>query len=159
MDPDWKRRVESFFGVTLHNGYGMTEASPGIATTRVGMERNDTSCGPILPEQEVRIVPAPGASGLMDGVGEILIRGPNIMKGYYKNPDETAKAIDAEGFLHTGRSWIPVRRQRVERRGPVQGIDYSIWFQRLSAGSGSGAEQAPVNNPGGRDRQICSRRE
>lgn len=102
MDPDWKRRVESFFGVTLHNGYGMTEASPGIATTRVGMERTDTSCGQVLPGQEVRIAPAPGADDLVDGVGEILVKGPNVMKGYYRNPEETARTIDVEGYLHTG---------------------------------------------------------
>ncbi|MEM1044691.1 MAG: AMP-binding protein [Pseudomonadota bacterium] len=102
MDPDWKRRVEAFFGVTLHNGYGMTEASPGIATTRVGMERDDISCGPVLPGQEVVIAPPSGADAPADGVGEILVRGPNVMKGYYRNPEETARTIDTDGFLHTG---------------------------------------------------------
>ena len=102
MDPDWKRRVETFFGVTLHNGYGMTEASPGIATTQVDAARDDISCGPALPGQEIKIVPAPGNDDLVDGVGEILVKGPNIMKGYYKNPTETERVIDAEGYLHTG---------------------------------------------------------
>ena len=102
LDPDWKRRVEAFFGISLHNGYGMTEAAPGIAATRFGEKRDDVSVGPPLPEQEVRLVPPPGQSGLQDGVGEIVTRGPNVMKGYYRNPEETAKAIDADGFLHTG---------------------------------------------------------
>ena len=103
LDPDWKRRVEAFYGVTLHNGYGLTEASPTVAVAELGVAADDLSCGPVLAEQEVRIVPAPGRDGLDEnGVGEVLIRGPNIMKGYYRNPEETARVLDEEGFLHTG---------------------------------------------------------
>ncbi|MEM8795370.1 MAG: class I adenylate-forming enzyme family protein [Pseudomonadota bacterium] len=102
LDYEWKRKVEAFFGMTLHNGYGMTEAGPGMCATRVGQERTDIACGPPLDGQEVRLVPPPGQSECEDGVGEITVSGPNIMKGYYKNPGETAKALDEEGYLHTG---------------------------------------------------------
>ncbi len=102
LDREWKRKVEAFFGITLHNGYGMTEASPGICVTRIGQERDDIACGPPMEGVEVRLIPPPGRQDLSDGVGEILCRGPNVMKGYYKNPEATANTVDAEGWLHTG---------------------------------------------------------
>jgi len=102
LDHAWKRKVEAFFGITLHNGYGMTEASPGICVTRIGEERDDIACGPPMEGLELRLVPPPGRSDLNDGVGEIIVRGPNVMKGYYKNPEATAAAVDADGWLHTG---------------------------------------------------------
>ena len=102
LDLDWKRKIEAFFGLTLHNGYGMTETSPGISATLPGHERNDDSCGPPLPGLDVRMVPPPGQSELNDGVGEIVVKGPNVMMGYYKNPEATAQVLDAEGYLHTG---------------------------------------------------------
>jgi long-chain acyl-CoA synthetase len=102
LDPDWKRRVEAVFGLTLHNGYGMTEASPSIAATRVGRERTDISVGELLPGQEAYLAPPPGADALADGVGELMVRGPNVMKGYYRNPQETARTLTPDGYLHTG---------------------------------------------------------
>ncbi len=102
LDLDWKRKIELFFGLTLHNGYGMTETSPGISATVPGYERNDDSCGPPLPGLDVRMVPPPGQDELHDGVGEIVVKGPNVMMGYYKNPEATAKVLDTDGYLHTG---------------------------------------------------------
>ncbi|MGB0865348.1 MAG: class I adenylate-forming enzyme family protein [Granulosicoccaceae bacterium] len=102
LDPDWKARVEQTFGLTLNNGYGMTEASPGIAVTRIGVEPADDACGPALPGTEVYLAPPPGKNTLDKGVGEVLVRGPHVMKGYYKNPKATAAALDTRGYLHTG---------------------------------------------------------
>ncbi len=103
LDLDLKQRVEDCFGVVLQNGYGLTEASPGVAATHYGETyEGGVSCGRAIGSQDVRIFPAPGRDGLVDGVGEIVTKGPNVMKGYYKNPEETAKAIDADGYLHTG---------------------------------------------------------
>ena len=97
LDPRWKAEVERIFGVHLHNGYGMTEASPGIAVTRLDDPRKDTSVGRVMDGQELRIH-APGK----DGAGEIWVRGPNVMKGYYKDPQATADTITPDGFLKTG---------------------------------------------------------
>lgn len=102
LDPDWKRRAEAFYGIALQNGYGMTESTAGISTTKLAIGDPDISTGQPLFGTEVKLVPGPGQSELQDGVGEILARGPHIMKGYYKNPIETAKVIETDGFLHTG---------------------------------------------------------
>lgn len=97
LDLAWKQKVESFFGLSLFNGYGMTEATAGIAATRPGATRADTSVGKMLPDQEVRIERAGE-----DGVGELVIRGPNIMAGYYRNEAETGLVLDNNGWLRTG---------------------------------------------------------
>ncbi|MFD0915833.1 class I adenylate-forming enzyme family protein [Pseudahrensia aquimaris] len=105
LDVDWKRRVESFFNLPLHNGYGMTECAPGIASSknmRIETSAQDISCGHPLPDLDVRVVPQPGADALNDGVGEIVVKGPNIMLGYFRNAEETSKVMDADGTFHTG---------------------------------------------------------
>ncbi|HUP31370.1 MAG TPA: long-chain fatty acid--CoA ligase, partial [Usitatibacter sp.] len=80
-----KRDVEAFFGLTLHNGYGLTEASPTLTQTRHEAPRDDCSVGPALPGVELRIVDGAGRD-LPDGdVGELWARGPNVMKGYYRD--------------------------------------------------------------------------
>ncbi len=102
LDPDWKRRAEAFYGVALQNGYGMTETTAGISTTRVTIGDPDISTGKPIPGTEVILVPPPGQDELKDGVGEILVRGPHVMKGYYKNPQETDRTLRSDGFVHTG---------------------------------------------------------
>jgi len=97
-----KLSVEKVFGLPLHHAYGTTECSPNVAQTRVGEpSRSDISVGPIFPGVEVKLVgldhqPVPAGE-----VGELLVRGPNIMKGYYRAPEETAETIDAEGWFNT----------------------------------------------------------
>lgn len=78
-------------------GYGMTECGPAISyddweTFRAG------SCGKAVDRMQIRI----NSSDPHQIVGEIWVRGDNVMDGYYKNPEATARAIDAEGWLHTG---------------------------------------------------------
>jgi long-chain acyl-CoA synthetase len=96
-----KTQVESLFGMTLHNGYGVTECSPNIAQTVVGERRTDTSVGKILPGVQVQLV-ASDRRPVADGeVGELWVRGPNVMKGYYRSPEETAAVVNAEGWFNT----------------------------------------------------------
>ncbi len=78
-------------GITLYEGYGLTEAGPVISCNMPGKTRLGT-VGIALPQVEVKI----------DADGEICARGPNIMAGYYRRPEDTASAIDADGWLHTG---------------------------------------------------------
>lgn len=85
--------------------YGLTEASPVITQTRIGddIELQVKTVGLALPEIEVRITDPETGDVLPPGrQGEVCCRGYNVMKGYYKMPEATAKAIDPDGWLHSG---------------------------------------------------------
>ncbi|MGC2326037.1 MAG: fatty acid--CoA ligase family protein, partial [Candidatus Sulfotelmatobacter sp.] len=101
LQPTVKTQVESLFGMVLHNGYGVTECSPNIAQAVVGEPRTDTSVGRVLPGVEVQVVGS-DQKPVADGeVGELWVRGPNVMKGYYHAPEETAAAINPDGWFNT----------------------------------------------------------
>ncbi len=101
LDPAWKRKAEAFYGLPLQNGFGMTETCSGASATNNALGSPDISVGPKTPGTEVRIDDqAPGGNG--EGIGELLVRGPHVMKGYYRNPVETAKSLDPDGWLRTG---------------------------------------------------------
>jgi len=83
-------------GIGMMEGYGLTETSPVISLSDP-FSRKSGSVGRPIPEVEARILdPWP------DGVGELLIRGPIVMKGYYRNTQATEQAIDPDGWFHTG---------------------------------------------------------
>ncbi len=85
--------------------YGLTEASPGITQTRRDdtLEHRTQTVGEVLPEMEVKIVdPATNETLGVNQPGELCVRGYNVMRGYYNNPEATAKAIDTQGWLRTG---------------------------------------------------------
>ena len=102
LEPPLKAAVEKAFGLTLHNGYGITECSPTIAMTRTEEPPGDTTVGKPIPGIEVRLVDAGGKRAVDGAVGELHVRGPNVMLGYYKAPDLTAAVIDADGWFNTG---------------------------------------------------------
>lgn len=103
LDLELKRRVEAALGVRLQNGYGLTECAPTVSQTLMDQPKDDTSTGPILPGIEVAFRhPASGASLAEGEVGELLVRGPNVMKGYYRNPEATREVLQPDGWLNTG---------------------------------------------------------
>lgn len=90
---DFLRRIK--FPVTV--GYGMTECGPLISYAG-WRESAKGSCGKLLPTLEMKI----DSVDPQNEVGEILVRGENVMEGYYKNAEATAASIDSDGWLHTG---------------------------------------------------------
>ncbi len=96
-----KAGAEKLFGISLHNGYGVTECSPNVAQTRIEAPRSDTSIGPPFPGIEIKLVGPDGKIVPAGEPGELWVRGPNVMKGYYRAPEETAAAINSEGWFNT----------------------------------------------------------
>jgi long-chain acyl-CoA synthetase len=101
LQPVLKAQVESLFGMVLHNGYGVTECSPNISQAVVGERRTDTSVGRVLPGVEVQLVGSDQNPVTEGEVGELWVRGPNVMKGYYRAPQETAVAVNPDGWFNT----------------------------------------------------------
>ncbi len=89
------------FGVAVHDGYGLTEASPVVTTTAVGPDPRPGSIGPPLPGVEVRLLDADRHPALEGDPGEIIVRGANVFAGYWNDP-ETTRAVLVDGWLHTG---------------------------------------------------------
>jgi acyl-CoA synthetase (AMP-forming)/AMP-acid ligase II len=97
LDPDLKARTEVVFGLTLNNGYGLTETSPGVSATRPESPREDVSIGPALDDVTLWI-DQPND----EGVGELIIESPGVMKGYYHNDDATKAALIRPGVFRSG---------------------------------------------------------
>ncbi|HEV7814440.1 MAG TPA: AMP-binding protein [Janthinobacterium sp.] len=102
LDASLKREVEKLLGVALHNGYGLTESAPTISQTRLDAPRADTSVGLAIPGVELRLCGRDGAGVAHGEAGQLWVRGPNVMKGYYRAPELSAAALSADGWLNTG---------------------------------------------------------
>jgi len=90
LDPEIARLLMNV-GVPVHEGYGLTEAAPVISANYIGHTRLG-SAGPLFPSVEIRIAED----------GEIMARGPNIMRRYHNDPQATAAVLTPDGWLHTG---------------------------------------------------------
>jgi fatty-acyl-CoA synthase len=99
-----RRVVEDMHCPQMLVGYGQTESAPVITMSRVddSIETRCTTVGCPLPETEVRIASTNGETLDVGEQGELLARGYMVMKGYDDDPDSTGRAIDADGWLHTG---------------------------------------------------------
>jgi acyl-CoA synthetase (AMP-forming)/AMP-acid ligase II len=102
LDAAIKNAAEDLIGLPLHNGYGMTEASPSMAMTLIDNPRPDCSVGQPLPFVELAAVDIDGKPLPQGATGDIWCRGPGVMKGYYRAPDLTAAALTEDGWLKTG---------------------------------------------------------
>ncbi|MDD2582383.1 MAG: AMP-binding protein [Desulfuromonadaceae bacterium] len=100
-----KRVVKDMHMTDITSVYGQTESSPGITQSRTDdpVELRVATVGRALPGAEVKIVDIETGASLPPGKqGELCARGYMVMKGYYKMPEETARVIDSDGWLHTG---------------------------------------------------------
>ena len=94
----WKKTT----GVTLVEAYGLTETAPAACINPMDLKDYNGSIGLPIPSTDACVKGEDGAMLPAGEVGELCIRGPQVMAGYWQRPDETAKTIDAEGWLHTG---------------------------------------------------------
>ena len=95
-------RWQEAMGVALVEGYGLTEASPIVCANPLDAREFSGTVGPPLPSTELSIRSETDGELGIGEVGEICVRGPQVMKGYWNLPDETARTLDAHGWLHTG---------------------------------------------------------
>jgi acyl-CoA synthetase (AMP-forming)/AMP-acid ligase II len=102
LDPTLKHDLEGLLGLPLHNGYGLTEAAPTVSQTRLDAPRTDTSVGHAIPGVEVRITGPDGKDAATGETGQLWVRGPNVMQGYYRDPEATRAVLRADGWLDTG---------------------------------------------------------
>ena len=98
LSPEVARFIDNLH-ITVYEGYGLTETSPIVTCNRPGGRRIG-SVGLPLPNVEVILDPVEGYPE--PNVGEICVKGPNVMKGYHNLPEQTADVIDADGKFHTG---------------------------------------------------------
>ncbi|HEX7123074.1 MAG TPA: AMP-binding protein, partial [Gemmatimonadaceae bacterium] len=102
LAPEVQRDFESVTGGRVVEGYGLTEASPVTHCNPVHGERRNGTIGLPFPSTDARVVDPQSGEALPPGeVGELVIRGPQVMTGYWERPDETAATI-RDGWLHTG---------------------------------------------------------
>jgi long-chain acyl-CoA synthetase len=102
MPVEVMRAFEQRFGCQILEGYGLSETSPVASFNRRDRERKPGSIGVPVEGVEMRVVDDEGTELPRGEVGEIVIRGHNVMKGYWQRADATAAAIDADGWFRTG---------------------------------------------------------
>ena len=109
----WKQLT----GVPLIEGYGLTEASPVVTANRLDLKEYSGSIGLPLSSTDLSIRDDDGKELKVGEVGELCFKGPQVMRGYWQRPDETAKVLSADGWLKTGDMG------RIDARGYVYIVD------------------------------------
>ena len=97
VSEEWAKATDS----PIYEGYGLTECSPVVAVNIPGKERAGT-VGPVVPETETKVVNDDGIEVAAGERGELWIRGPQVMKGYWEAKEESAEALTSDGWFKTG---------------------------------------------------------
>lgn len=95
------RGFRAIFGVQIYEGYGMTETAPTLTTNRMVSEPRAGSVGKALPGVELKLIDEEGDPVELGDPGEIVVRGPNVFKGYWNREEETARSF-INGWFRTG---------------------------------------------------------
>ncbi|WP_299349413.1 class I adenylate-forming enzyme family protein [uncultured Shimia sp.] len=102
LDPSWKREAEAFYGLPLQNGYGLTECAAGVCATKSAISDPDVSVGVPMLDSELSLDFSVDGAEPDKGIGEILVSGPQVMKGYFRDPEQTAPVLSDKGVFRTG---------------------------------------------------------
>jgi long-chain acyl-CoA synthetase len=127
----WKKVT----GLPLIEAYGLTETSPAVCINRPDQIDFTGAIGLPVSSTEISIRNDSGDEVPVGESGELCVRGPQVMKGYYRRPDETAKVMTADGYLRTGDIATVDERVRPDRRSQ-EGHDSRVRIQRLSERGG-----------------------
>jgi len=148
---------------SIINAYGLSETTGVVSLCRP--EDDDetiaNTCGRAIPDIEVRCVDTDGKEVARGEPGEVVVRGYNVMQGYYQDPEETAKAIDADGWLHTGdiavmdeRGYLKIT-DRIKDMYILGGFNcYPAEIENLLFGSGLCAQVAVIGIPDERQGEV-----
>jgi len=96
------QKCQAITGKTLIEAYGLTEASPVVTCNPTDLAEFNGSCGVPIPSTDIAIRNEDGADLPIGEAGELCVRGPQVMKGYWNRPDETARVMTSDGYLRTG---------------------------------------------------------
>jgi long-chain acyl-CoA synthetase len=95
-------RWKQVTGCTLVEAYGLTETSPAVCINPMDLPEYNGAIGLPVPSTDVCVKDDSGTMLPIGEVGELCVKGPQVMRGYWQRPEETAKVMDTEGWLHTG---------------------------------------------------------
>jgi long-chain acyl-CoA synthetase len=98
---DVLRSFYDLFGARVYEGYGLTETAPTLWSNRMTDKPRPGSVGKPLPEVEFRLIDETGSDVELGDPGEVIVKGPNVFRGYWNRPDETEKAF-IDGWFRTG---------------------------------------------------------
>jgi long-chain acyl-CoA synthetase len=110
-------RWRELTGTPICEGYGLSETSPVVSGNRIDLEEYTGTIGLPLPSTEVIIVDDEGKAQPIGEAGEIAVRGPQVMAGYWQHPEDTAKVMLDDGFLRTGDIGV------MDARGYIRVVD------------------------------------
>jgi HIP---CoA ligase len=166
LSPDLFRRAREELGLAaLVTSYGLTEASAMVVSCRLGDddETMASTVGTPFPGVEIKVVDSQGVDLASGQAGELLVRGYNVMQGYFEDAEATADAIDKDGWLHTGDVGVIDERNylkivdRLKDIVIVGGFNaYPAEIEHILRGAPGVADAAVVGIPDLRMGEVCA---
>ena len=148
------RKWKQITGKAIIEGYGLSETSPTICLNLPRLEEFSGAIGYPQPSTHISIRVEDGTPAPIGERGEICVKGPQVMLGYWKRPKETATAMTADGYLPHRRHGRDEARRHHQDRGSAEGHDSRFGFQRLSQRGRERARAASQGEGSGGDRRA-----